>query len=125
MDFSMRFTPDLGVGGGSGVAVAGEKIGTMVFDESDVDVPPRPISRMGVDYPRRAREAGIEGTVSLVLVISRTGKVTDVSIEHSPSQLFNNPVIQTVRQWKFEPAQKGGVAVQVRMRQNISFKLDR
>jgi protein TonB len=83
------------------------------------------VSRTGIPYPRRAKEAGLEGTVSLVLHIGRTGKVLDVSVISSPSPLFNKPVIQTVKKWKFTPAKNSGVAVQVRMKQNVAFKLDR
>ena len=124
--FSMRFAPmlDLGAAGdGVGMAAVGSG-GDGVFDESDVDEPPRPITRTAVEYPRRARDAGIEGTVSLVLLIGRNGSVIDVTIEQAPSPLFIRPVEQTVRQWKFSPARNQGVAVQVRMRQNITFKLD-
>ena len=124
--FSMRFAPtlDLGAAGdGVGMASVGSG-GDGVFDESEVDEPPRPIIRTAVEYPRRARDAGIEGTVSLVLLIGRNGSVIDVTIERAPSPLFIKPVEQTVRQWKFSPARNQGVAVQVRMRQNITFKLD-
>jgi len=125
MGFSMRFAPDLSVGGtGDGVGLAAGGGGEAVFDESDVDELPRPLVRTAVDYPRRARDAGIEGTVSLVLLIGRTGSVLDVTVESAPSSLFVKPVEQAVRQWRFSPARNQGVPVQVRMRQNITFKLD-
>lgn len=123
--FSMRFTPDLGAGEGTGAAVmaAGEGFGTTVFDEGEVDQPPVPLSRTGVAYPRRAREAGIEGVVSLAILIDRTGQVVEVSVESSPSALFDRPVMQAVSAWRFQPARFQGVAVSVRMRQNITFSL--
>lgn len=126
MGFSMRFAPILDLGAaGDGVGMVAEGSGgDAVFDESDVDEPPRPVIRTTVEYPRRARDAGIEGTVSLVLLIGRNGMVIDVTVESAPSPLFVKPVEQTVRQWKFTPARNQGVVVQVRMRQNIMFKLD-
>ncbi|MFW6253891.1 MAG: energy transducer TonB [Chitinivibrionales bacterium] len=126
MGFSMRFAPILDpgtAGDGVGMAAAGSG-GDAVLDESDVDEPPRPVVRTAIEYPRRARDAGIEGTVSLVLLISRNGSVIDVTVESAPSPLFIKPVEETVRQWKFTPARNQGIAVQVRMRQNITFKLD-
>lgn len=126
MGFSMRFAPilDLGTAGdGVGMAAAGSG-GDAVLNESDVDEPPRPVVKTAIEYPRRARDAGIEGTVSLVLLISRNGSVIDVTVESAPSPLFIKPVEETVRQWKFTPARNQGIAVQVRMRQNIKFKLD-
>lgn len=121
---TMRFTPDLGVGEGHGVGVAGAGVGTTVFDEGDVDQPPRPLKRTAVSYPRRAKEAGIEGTVSLVLVIDRNGLVEDITVTASPSPLFDNDVKRTVKDWRFVPAENGGVRVRVRMKQDITFELD-
>ncbi|MBN1603718.1 MAG: energy transducer TonB [Chitinispirillaceae bacterium] len=126
MGLSTRFAPDLSVGSsGDGVGLTGGSGGgDAVFDENSVDEPPKPVSREPVEYPRRARDAGIEGTVSLILVIDRNGKVLTITIESSPSPLFNRAVEQTVSRWKFTPAKNQGVPVQVRMRQNITFKLD-
>ena len=122
--FSMRFTPDLGVGSADGVALGDGGMATGVFDEEDVDKPPRRISGSQPVYPRRAKDAGLEGVVSLVLLIDRTGRVRSVTVSESPGPLFDGPVLETVRQWRFSPAEKGGVTVEVRMRQNIVFKLD-
>ena len=125
MNFSMRFAPDLGIGNGEGVGIDQSEFGSRVFDESDVDELPRPLSRLDVEYPRRAKDAGIEGVVILVLVIDRDGKVESVYIESSPSSLFLRPVKETVRKWKFVPARYQGVPVKVRMRQDITFELDK
>jgi periplasmic protein TonB len=125
MKFSMRFTPDLSVGSqNDGVNIGGNGMGDEVYNETEVDEPARPVSRMGIEYPRRAKEAGIEGTVLIVLVIGRNGNVLDVNVESAPSQLFVKPVEQAVKRWKFMPAKYQGVAVQVRMRQNITFSLE-
>ena len=126
MGLSTRVAPDLSVGSsGDGVGIEGSSGGgDGVFDENSVDEPPRPISRIPVEFPRSAREAGIEGTVSLILLIDRNGKVSTITIESSPSPLFNKAIMQTISRWKFTPAKNQGVPVQVRMRQNISFKLD-
>jgi protein TonB len=77
-----------------------------------------------VDYPRRAKDEEIEGTVVLVLVIDREGSVESVYVKSSPSPYFIRPVTQTVKRWKFTPAKYEGVPVKVRMRQDISFELD-
>lgn len=126
--FSMRFTPDLSegsAGDGVGMVVQGGGGGDMIFEENDVDEPPKPIVRTAIEYPKRARESGIEGNVAVVILIGRNGKVIDVGIESVPSPLFIKPVLQTIKQWKFKPAKNQGVPVQVRMRQNILFKLDK
>jgi protein TonB len=124
MNLSMRFTPDLGIGNSDGVGLNQNDFGSTVFDEGDVDELPRILSRLEVEYPRRAKDAEIEGTVVLVLLIDRNGKVENVYVESSPSPLFIRPVKQTVKRWKFVPAQYQGVPVKVRMRQDITFELD-
>lgn len=125
MNLSMRFTPDLGIGNGEGVGLNQNDFGNTVFDEGDVDELPRALSRLEVKYPRRAKDAEIEGTVVLVLLIDRSGKVENVYVESSPSTLFIRPVKQTVKRWKFVPARYQGVPVKVRMRQDITFELDK
>ncbi len=113
------------MGSSDGVGLAPfEKGGDAVFDENDVDEPPRPVIRTPVEYPRRARDAGIEGTVSLVLLIGRNGSVVDVTVESAPSPLFAKPVHADSPTMEIFSGTKSGVAVQVRMRQNITFKLD-
>ncbi|KMQ49812.1 transport protein TonB [Chitinispirillum alkaliphilum] len=125
LGFSMRFTPDLGVGGsGGGVGFGHEDLGSVVFDEGDVDEHPRPVSRPAIVYPRRAKDLGIEGTVSVIMVVDREGRVKDVTVESSPHILLTRAVEQSVRRWRFEPARYQGVPVQVRTRQELSFRLD-
>ncbi|MDG5813638.1 energy transducer TonB [Chitinispirillales bacterium ANBcel5] len=122
---SMRFTPDLSVdGGGDGVGLGSDNLGSAVFEEGEVDEPARPVSRMGVEYPRRARNLGIEGSVSVVILVGRGGDVLDVTIEETSHQLFVRPVQEAVRQWRFLPAKYQGVPVQVRLRQEINFRLE-
>jgi TonB family protein len=125
MNLSMRFTPDLGIGNGDGVGLNQNDFGSTVFNEGDVDELPRVLSRLEVEYPRRAKDEGIEGTVILILLIDRNGKVENVYVESSPSPLFIRPVKQTVIKWKFAPARYQGVPVKVRMRQDITFELDK
>jgi TonB family protein len=55
-------------------------------------------------YPEIARTAGIEGTVFANLWITREGRVHEVVIVKTDSELFNQAVIDAARQWIFEPA---------------------
>jgi protein TonB len=124
-DFDMKFSPELSVGGdGEGAAFEEGGASSSVFEEDEVDEAPVPISRAMVDYPRRAHEAGIEGVVSVILLIDRKGRVTQVTFESVPSPLFVRPVRETLRRWRFKPARYQGVPVKVRMRQNIVFNLE-
>ena len=49
------------------------------------------------------------------------GAVVDPKIETSPNPGFERPVLEAVRQWKFDPAVRGGKKVAARMRVPLRF----
>ncbi|WP_407276706.1 TonB family protein [Halothiobacillus sp. DCM-1] len=76
------------------------------------------------DYPRAARMRGEEGTVVLSLLIDSKGNVVDVSIHRSSGYpQLDQSAIRAVRNWHFYPASQGGVAIQWRYLQPITFSL--
>jgi TonB family protein len=52
-----------------------------------------------------ARAARMQGTVVVDAIIRKDGTVSDVQIVKSSNQLFNDPTIDAVRQWRFTPFQ--------------------
>lgn len=121
----MKFTPDLGVGGGDGVAVAAGGSAEMIFEEGETDEPPIAVKRSPIAYPRAAKNAGIEGVIEVVFVIDREGNVTDIDFTKLPHKVFRRPIEETIKKWKYKPARMKGVPVSIRARQSITFKLDR
>ena len=121
---SLTFTPDLGVGGGSGVAVAQQNLENVVFEEGQVEQGPVLLERTPVPYPPRAREAGIEGTVEMILEIDRTGAVARITFVSLPHTMLRRPVEGAVMNWRFSPARHQGVAVSIRVRQSVEFRLE-
>ncbi len=119
----LSFTPDLSVGGGTGVAVEDVDLATFVFEEGKTDQPVVPLSRPLPPYPRRARDQGIEGTVLVELEVDRDGRVRRVFIRSLPHPAFRDVVLKTVRGWRFKPAVHKGVPVNVRVRVPIEFSL--
>ena len=122
--FSMKFSPDLGVGTSDGVAVEEQNLENVIFEEGEADVSAVPISRTMPPFPRRAREAGIGGVVEMILLIDRKGRVAHVEFVKVPHAMFKKPVEKVVMQWKFKPAINKGVPVKMRVRQNIEFTMD-
>jgi TonB family protein len=122
--FTMKFTPDLGVGTSEGVAVEEQNLENVIFEEGEADVSAVPISRTMPPFPRRARESGICGTVEMILLIDRKGNVAHVDFVKIPHTMFIKPVERVVKEWKFKPAMNKGVPVKMRVRQNIEFTLD-
>ncbi len=84
---------------------------------------PRAIYAPDPEYSELARQAAIQGTVVLWLVVDVTGKLTDIRITHPAGLGLDDKAVQAVSQWKFEPARKGGEAVPVQINVEVSFRL--
>jgi protein TonB len=76
---------------------------------------PVPIHRIEPVYPEFAKKAGLEGQVYVNIWVDKEGKVRDVKILKSDSEIFNEPVRDACKQWVFSPAmmKNGPVAVWV------------
>jgi TonB family protein len=123
---SFKITPDLGVEGAGGVEVAmqGQDLEAMVFDESQTDENVIPLFTPSVEYPQRARELGIQGTLEAVVTIDRNGAVAKIDIVKSPHSSISEEAKRVIATWRFKPAKIKGVPVKVRRIQAIEFKLD-
>jgi len=89
------------------------------------DVPPEPVFMVKPDYPRLAREAGIEGTVLIKVVVGETGKVVDASVVDSDvTQDMDNAALAAARRCLFEPARQGSNAVEAAVVIPFEFRLD-
>jgi len=94
-----------------------------LFSLSDLTQPPRPIRQQKPVYPLSERKGGFKGVVVVDFVVSKSGEVKDVVVYQSNNPNFNDPAIEAVRQWKFEPGYVGGRAVSTRMRVPMVFEL--
>lgn len=76
-------------------------------------------------YTDAAREAGVEGTVVLDLVVDEQGHVTQISVVKGLGHGLNEAAIAAIRQCAFDPGEKGGKPVAVRLRAfKVRFFLD-
>lgn len=77
------------------------------------------------EYPRTALRAGEEGSVVLRIAIDERGVPTDVQVvERSGSRdrAFDRAAIEAARQWRFEPAMRGGRAVPATVQLPVDFR---
>ncbi len=65
---------------------------------------PVPIKQVAPTYPEIARRANIEGTVLLKIWVDKEGKVHEVRIVKSDSEIFNQAAIEAAKQYLFTPA---------------------
>jgi TonB family protein len=84
---------------------------------------PRLLKEVRADYTEDARQRGLSGEVVLEIVVRRDGTVGDIRIMQGLAGGLNDRAVQAVRQWKFSPAQRQGVAVDVIVEVAVEFKL--
>jgi protein TonB len=97
----------------------------VIMTEDTVDEVPKASYRPPLKYPDYARKRGINGQVTLNLLVSATGAVEVVKLLASaPEGLFDQVAIDSVMQWQFDPAMYKGSPVKVWVKQKISFNLN-
>jgi protein TonB len=104
----------------SGVAAKHE------YSVGNVDSKPGVLGQALPPYPRRARRRGIEGWVKVRFLVTKDGRVRNLTVlQESPSRVFHKTVMNTVPRWRFKPARKDGQPVNVWVEQTINFKLEK
>ena len=71
-------------------------------------IPPKPIHSPDPEFPEEARKARYGGTLALSIVVDKTGDVRDVHIVSPMGFGLDQRAVETVRQWRFIPANKDG-----------------
>jgi protein TonB len=73
------------------------------------------------EYPRDLKRKNIQGTVYVIFVVNRDGRVTRPKVQKSSHPDFERPALRAVKRWRFEPGKKAGQPVPFKMRVPISF----
>ena len=88
------------------------------------DEPPVLVKYVSPKYPDLARQAGIEGTVLLSVLVGEDGKVVSARVLQSDvTPAMEKNAIQAVRQFLFKPAKQRTVPVKATMMVPIRYKL--
>jgi TonB family protein len=74
-------------------------------------------------YPEVAHSAGIEGTVSMRVLIGKEGGVEQISVV-SGEPALRNAAMEAVRRWRYRPFMLDGEAVSVVTTVNLEFRLN-
>jgi protein TonB len=76
------------------------------------------------EYPRRARQLGIEGTVVLEVRVNPTGGAEEVKIAASSgNSLLDQSALRSVAAWRFKPARRGDLPVAAWVQVPIRYTL--
>jgi len=89
---------------------------------SAVDRAPEPVTRVMPVYPAQALKQRVRGNVSLRVLVDEHGNPADVQVERGARSDLNQAAIEAARQWRFEPARKGGKPVRSYATVHFSFE---
>jgi len=86
------------------------------YAAKELDVYPQPLIHIEPVYPQAALAGEIGGSVTLLILIDESGRVTDVSVvDASPQGVFEESARRAVAAGAYTPAQKDGRAVRSRI----------
>jgi TonB family protein len=108
------------IGSSGRVADAGEEL-KEAFDLTEIDQKPRAIYQTSPQFPNTMRGKKVEGRVSVIFIVDPAGRVQNLRAQESTHPAFTQPALEAVKQWRFEPAIKGGQRVACLMRVPIRF----
>jgi TonB family protein len=85
-----------------------------------------PVVKVRAEYPKRAIERGIEGSVTVEFTVTETGAVEDpVVIESNPPGIFDRAATDTVSLYKYRPKIVDEEAVRTEgVKNKIVFEID-
>jgi TonB family protein len=84
--------------------------------------PPRATSAPDPKFPDLPADAEPRGTVVLLIGVNTKGHVQAVRVLRSDHQVFEKSAVDTVRKWKFKPAEKDGHPVPVQVTVEMKFQ---
>ena len=111
-----------GLGAGIGDGSGGGTGGGPFRPGSGID-PPRLLREVKADYTDEARRRNLTGDVVLEIVVRSDGSVGDVKILQGLGSGLDQRAVVAVRQWRFSPARRKGVAVDVVVEVAVEFSL--
>lgn len=115
-----------GIGEGTGPGVgpgSGGGLGGGPFRPGSGIEAPRLLREVKPDYTEDARRRNLEGDVLLEIVVRRDGTVGDVKLVKALGAGLDQRAVQAVRQWRFAPARRLGIPVDVIVEVSVEFKL--
>lgn len=111
-----------GVGSGIGRGDGGGTGGGPYRPGSGIE-PPRLLREIKAEYTEEARRRNITGGVLLEIVVRRDGTVGTVRMLQGLGAGLDGRAVDAVRQWRFAPAQRKGVPVDVLVEVAVEFTL--
>jgi TonB family protein len=83
------------------------------------------VAKAKPEYSEEARIAKLEGSVLLSLVVGADGQPRDIQVARPLGLGLDESAVENVRAWQFKPGTKAGIAVPVRVNQEVFFHTQR
>ena len=84
---------------------------------------PSLVHRVEPTYTKEARDAGLEGTVVLSVVVGPDDRTHDMEVLSRVGMGLDQQAVDAVKQWRFEPARKDGEPVAIQATIEVNFRL--
>jgi TonB family protein len=84
--------------------------------------PPKATSAPDPKFPELPPDAERHGSVVMLIGVNAKGRVQAVRVLRSDEQAFEKSAVETVKKWKFKPAQKDGQPVPVQVTVEMKFQ---
>ncbi|MBN1131416.1 MAG: TonB-dependent receptor [Chitinispirillaceae bacterium] len=92
--------------------------------DSSVEIEPVLVNFVKADYPQPLLKEGIEGTVTMTLLVNERGRVDSIAVVKGIHPELDMSVSKAARQFIFVPAQAGGIPVPVLMTYEYHIRLE-
>jgi len=80
------------------------------------------LQKVTPSYPEQALKAGVEGAVILQAWIGKDGSIRDLKLVDG-SLLLGRAAVDAVKQWRYKPYLRNGVAVEAQTYVTVNFRL--
>ena len=87
------------------------------------DTPPVLTHFVSPTYPTEAKTQGLEGTVSVKVLVGRDGAVEDATVVRSTNSVFDDAAIEAARQFRIRPAELRGKTTKAHVLVPVEFRL--
>lgn len=75
-------------------------------------------------YPQTAKKKGLEGTVTLELLIAANGELTSAKVLDGPGQELNEAAMAAIKKFRFSPGYVGNQSVATRIVYKYKFAIE-
>ena len=96
-----------------------------INDIVHVDTMPTVINPVSPDYPKTAKQSGIEGTAYIKVLVGRDGKPIKPVVIKSDNEVFNQSALDAAMNFEFTPAVKDNRDISIWVVIPFKFKLDK